>query len=126
MGQQSGGQSQGTPAAILTPPSFDELSSTGPRHRAGRVTVRPLDHVEKILAKPSQTAHLLVDLGDARPKQILGVAAGTLAAVLDIEELSNLFQPQSEPLSSLDEAQAVGRVLVVLSVAGPSALGWGK
>jgi hypothetical protein len=82
--------------------------------------------VEKILAKPSQTAHLLVDFGDARPKQILGVAAGTLAAVLDIEELSYLFQPQTEPLSSFDEAQAASRVLVVLPVAGPSPLGWGQ
>jgi hypothetical protein len=73
-----------------------------------------------VLQQPSQlgfqrleAGQLGLDLAQALAQQGLGVPAGALAPVGDLEQLADLPQPQPSPLGALDQPQPADRGLVV-------------
>jgi hypothetical protein len=66
----------------------------------------------------TQAVELGSDLGQPLAQQGLGVPAGTLALVGDLEQLADIPQPQPGPLRPFDEPQPADCGLVIESVAG--------
>jgi hypothetical protein len=64
------------------------------------------------------------DLSQPLAQQRLGVAAGALAPVDNLQQLGDLAQPQPDPLGALDEPQPLYRALVVALIAGHAPLRW--
>lgn len=77
-----------------------------------------VDDPGQLGADGPQLGDLRVDLTHAPAQQRLGVAAGTQALVADGQQLTDLAQPQADPLSALDEPQPLDRIGAVLAVAG--------
>ena len=89
----------------------------GGRLRAGRVGLA-LQEPGQVGLQGPEARQLGPDLGEPLAEQGLGVAAGALALVGDLEQLADLAQPQPGPLGALDQAQPADRRLVVEPVAG--------
>lgn len=100
---------------------LDELDLTGPELAFIAGGAVELSHRRQFLPHGGQPLDLDVDPGDAALDERSCVAAGAGAAVLDLEELSDLGELQTHRLGSLDEAQPMSGGLVVLAVAGGGA-----
>jgi hypothetical protein len=97
----------------------------GDRLGAGRVGGALQQPGQLGLQRP-QAVQLAADLDQPPAQQGLGVAAGTLATVGDLEQLADLPQPQPARWAPFDQPQPANRVLVVEAVAGRRAGRWGS
>jgi hypothetical protein len=82
---------------------------------AGRCRV-PLDHSGQLGPDRLELGHLGVDLGHPLTQQRLAMPTRAEALVADGQQLSDLAQPEADPLGALDEPQPLNRLLGVLAV----------
>jgi hypothetical protein len=75
------------------------------------VTIRQcVDHPDKVVAQGCQAGQLGVKLGDPALQQPLGGFARTDSGIADLEEFGDLAQAETEPLTTLDEADPFDRI----------------
>ncbi len=109
-----------------SPPSQIGLGELGRAARAGnRVRAfgsrHPVQHPGQLGAKRAQPGDLSVDTGDMPAQHRLRRAAGAHTGAADRQQVTDLGQPQAEPLRAADEQQPVQRIRAVAAMVSAGA-----
>jgi hypothetical protein len=75
-----------------------------------------LEEFLKFIAHIGELGDLIVDLGQALTQHRVGVTAGTLTAIHDVEQLCNVLEVKADSLGPTDETEAIHECGVVEAV----------